>query len=195
MDEMTPAPARHDGPHEATDDGDGPGPGDGPAPGDGAGRDEPAAADRRDAAVRPVDLRDYVEPVPGEATCRRVYASTQLAVDVWCVEPRQATGALHLPERDVSYTVIAGRSWFVTDDGEVGLDPLGAILIPADVVHGFENRAPDPLIVVATSAPPGDIPEDPPVATDAAAVTFERPSGRLRGVIESLLGTRGPQPG
>lgn len=156
-----------------------------------AGTAEPATATSPGGRVRPVDLRDYVEPVPGEATCRRVYATTQLAVDVWCVEPRQATPPLHHPDRDVSYTVIAGRSWFVTDEGEVGLDPLGAMLVPADVVHGFENRAPDPLIVLATSAPPGELPEDPPVATDGAAITLPREKGRVRAAVEALLGTQG----
>lgn len=140
--------------------------------------------------VRPVDLRDYVNCVRGEATRARVFQTSQLALDVWCVEPRTATPPLHFVDQDVAYTVIAGRSWFVTDDGEVGLDPMGAMLVPADVVHGFENRSPDPLIVLASLSPPGQEAEDVPVATTGDAVHQERPTTpRVRRVVESLLGT------
>jgi quercetin dioxygenase-like cupin family protein len=159
-------------------------------------RTDDAADDAGDRSslprVRPVDIRDYVEPIRGEATTRRIFATDQLAVDVWCLEPRTATAPIHLPDRDISYTVLAGRSWFVTDDGEVGLDPLGAILVPADVVHGFENRSPDPLIVLASSSPPGDAPVQPPVDDAALAVEHPRDTSRLRSAVESLLGTARP---
>ena len=167
---------------ERIDDGN-----DGPPSSGGAPDGDPAGA-----RVRPVDIRDYVDPVRGEATTRRIFATEQLAVDVWCLEPRTATQPLHLPDRDISYTVLAGRSWFVTDEGEVGLDPLGAILVPADVVHGFENRSPDPLMVLASSAPPGDAPVQPPVDDSAVAVQQLRDGSRLRNAVESLLGTSGP---
>jgi len=143
--------------------------------------------------VRPVDLRDYVNCVRGAATRVRVFQTDTLAVDVWCVEPRTGTEVLHHPDRDVAYTVIAGRSWFVTDDGEVGLDPMGAMLVPADVVHGFENRGPDPLIVLASSSPPGEGGEDAPVATETEAVHLPKEGGsRVRRAVESLLGTSRP---
>jgi quercetin dioxygenase-like cupin family protein len=100
----------------------------------------------------------------------RVLWSPHLALDLWCLEPRQATRTLRLPDRDVTYTVVGGRSWFVTDQGEIGLDPMGALLVPAGVVHGIDNRAPDPLIVLATLAPPGDERPAAPVASDGAAV-------------------------
>lgn len=142
--------------------------------------------------VRPVDIRDYVEPIRGEATTRRIFATEQLAVDVWCLEPRTATTPIHLPDRDITYTVLAGRSWFVTDEGEVGLDPLGAILVPADIVHGFENRSPDPLIVLASSAPPGEAPAQPPVEATGQAVQQRRDASRIRNAVESLLGASRP---
>jgi mannose-6-phosphate isomerase-like protein (cupin superfamily) len=150
----------------------------------------PGSLDTGMGRVRPVDLRDYVDCVRGEATRVRVFQTAALAVDVWCVEPRTGTEVLHHPDRDVAYTVIAGRSWFVTDDGEVGLDPMGAMLVPADVVHGFENRSPDPLIVLASSSPPGEGGVDVPVGSAAEAVHPEREGGnRVRKVVESLLGT------
>lgn len=139
------------------------------------------------AKVLPVDLRDYVD-FSREAPRRvRVYATGRLALEVWCAEPRQATSALHL-EQDVTYTVIAGRSWFVTDEGEVGLDPMGALLVPAGVVHGFENRGADPLIITAASSPPGPAPTDDPVVSEAAAVVAPRDPGLLRRTLDRVLG-------
>ena len=137
--------------------------------------------------VQPVDLRDYVDFAPDRARRVRVYATGRVALDVWCLEPRQATPALHLDE-DVAYTVIAGRSWFVTDEGEVGLDPMGGMLVPAGVVHGFENRGADPLIVTAACGPAGEAPADTPVAEDARAVVRTRERGLLRRTLDRLAG-------
>lgn len=140
--------------------------------------------------VVPVDLRDHVSFSKGAATRVRVLATDHLGVDLWCIEPQQATDVLHQPERDVHYTVLGGRSWFVTEEGEVGLDALGAVLVPADTVHGIDNRAPDPLIVLAVSSPPSDEPVDPPVATTAAAVRLDdHAPGPLRRLVAGLLGT------
>lgn len=158
--------------------------------------DDTVVSEENATRVLPVDLRDYVSFTPAQPSRVRVLRTDALALDVWCLEPRDVTGVLHLPDQDVTYTVIAGRSWFVTDDGEVGLDPMGAILVPADVVHGFENRSPDPLIVLASCAPPGDTEPDAPSATSAQAVLTvpDRPNA-VRRAIESLLGTsRGDRP-
>ena len=141
------------------------------------------------AGVRPVDLRDYVRFAPDAATRVRVFVSGHLSLDVWCIEPHQATEVLRYPAHDVTYTVLGGRSWFVTDQGEVGLDPLGAMLVPADTVHGIDNRAPDPLIVLAVASPPSPGAEDAPVATDATAVRLDDDApGPLRRVLDGLFG-------
>ncbi len=163
--------------------------------------DEPAVERERSPAppgptpgVRPVDLRDYADFRRGPASCVRVFATAQLAVDLWCIEPGASTGVLHHADRDTAYTVIGGRSWFVTDDGEVGLDPLGAMLVPADTVHGIDNRMADPLIVLAASSPPGAAPEDPATAdveAVAAAVHLDdQGPNPLRRAVETLLGAR-----
>lgn len=140
--------------------------------------------------VRPVDLRDYVSFSQDAARRVRVFGTGQLALDLWCIEPQQATPVLHYEEQEVTYTVIGGRSWFVTDAGEVGLDPMGAMVVAPGVVHGIDNRAADPLIVVAVSSPPSDDPEDVPVEPTAAAIRHERDRpNRLRRVAERVLGT------
>jgi quercetin dioxygenase-like cupin family protein len=123
----------------------------------------------------PVDLRDWVQFSTTAATRVRVLASASLAVDLWCLEPQQATPVIALGEADVTYTVVAGRSWFVTEAGEVGLDPLGALLVPAGTAHGIDNRAPDPLIVVAVSSPPSSEAVGSPVASDGRAVRDMNP--------------------
>lgn len=147
------------------------------------------------ASVRPVDLRDYVDFSRGAATRVRVFATPTLALDLWCIEPQQATPVLHHDGSQVTYTIVGGRSWFVTDEGEIGLDPMGSLLVPAGVVHGIDNRAPDPLIIVAVSAPPTAAPseqtEDAPVDDQRAAIRVEadRPNV-LRRVADRLLGSR-----
>jgi quercetin dioxygenase-like cupin family protein len=160
--------------------------------------DPPADPVTEDAppSVVPVDLRDYVDFSPDRARRVRTLATARFAVDLWCLEPGQSTPVLRLPEQDVSYLVVGGRSWFVTDEGEVGLDPLGTILIPAGVVHGIDNRAADPLIVVATVAPPGDLEPDAPVAREAAAVHHDRGGpNRLVRAWRGLLGVDRAGPG
>lgn len=144
-----------------------------------------------DAGVRPVDLRDYVAFSEEEATCVRVHATPELALDLWCLQPRQATPVLHHEDARITYTVIGGRSWFVTDEGEIGLDPMGSMLVAPGVVHGIDNRAADPLIVIAVSSPPTAGDEDPPTSTDQAAIrhTPDRPN-LLRRVADRLLGPR-----
>lgn len=140
-------------------------------------------------AVRPVDLRDYVTFDEDEACRVRVFATPRLALDLWCIQPGQATPVLQHDDCDVVYTVVGGRSWFVTDEGEIGLDPMGAMRVDAGVIHGIDNRAPDPLIVLAASAPPGDEPPSPPVTNEALAVRHDPDGpGRLRLAWEALLG-------
>lgn len=149
----------------------------------------PAAASGDPAEPVPVDLRDYVR-FDGDATRVRVLRTDHLALDLWCVEPQRSTGVLHVADADVTYTVIGGRSWFVTDQGEIGLDPMGALLVPAGTVHGIDNRAPDPLIVVASQSPPGEERPAAPVASDAAAVRDDAQPGALARAWRSLLGRR-----
>jgi len=142
--------------------------------------------------VRPVDLRDYVDFSQGAARRVRVFATGHLAQDLWCIEPQQSTGVLQYPDADVSYTVVGGRSWFVTEEGEVGLDPMGALLVPAGTVHGIDNRGADPLIVAAAMSPPDARTEDAPVSVAALAVRDDSQYGRLgrrvRDVWGNLLG-------
>ena len=144
--------------------------------------------------ARPVDLRDYVDFSQREARRVRVLATEQLALDLWCVEPQQSTPVLRYEQADVTYTVIGGRSWMVTEQGEIGLDPMGALLVPAGVTHAIDNRGADPLIVSASSAPPDERPEDEPVARDADAIRLEEPDqpGTLKRLVRGLLsGERG----
>jgi quercetin dioxygenase-like cupin family protein len=131
----------------------------------------------------PVDLRDWVRFSTAHAVRVRVQRTPHLAVDLWCIEPQQATEVVR-SEGDVTYTVLAGRSWFVTEEGDVGLDPLGSILVPRGMAHGIDNRAPDPLIVLAVSSPPDATPTDEAVAGDGTAVRDADPT--RRGVLARL---------
>ena len=145
------------------------------------------ATDAPHATPLPVDLRDWVRFSTDAAVRVRVQRTDALAVDLWCIEPQQATDVLRAVG-DVTYTVLAGRSWFVTEDGDIGLDPLGSMLIPGGVAHGIDNRAPDPLIVLAVSSPPDGAPTEPAVSTSGTAVRDPDPT--RRGVLRRFRGER-----
>jgi quercetin dioxygenase-like cupin family protein len=142
-------------------------------------------------SVRPVDLRDYTAFDQTAARRVRVYATDVLSVDLWCLEPRQSTSVLRYDDVDVAYTVLGGNGWFVTDQGELGLGPLGAMLVPSGVAHGIDNRTADPLVVLASASPPDGSDgagAEPPVTPSGAAV--HRPGERrgLRRRLRDLLG-------
>ena len=135
----------------------------------------------------PVDLRDWVRFDPARAVRVRVQRTDTLAVDVWCIEPQQATEVLRA-DGDVTYTVLAGRSWFVTEDGDIGLDPFGSMLVSRGVAHGIDNRAPDPLIVLAVSSPPDAAPVATAVSDASSAVRPADPE--RRGVLRRITELR-----
>ncbi|MDP8931201.1 MAG: hypothetical protein M3O70_22180 [Actinomycetota bacterium] len=145
------------------------------------------------AAVRPVDLRDYAAFDRGGARRVRVFATDVITLDLWCLEPWQDTPVLHYEDVDVVYTVIGGNTWFATDQGELGLGPLGAILVPSGVAHAIGNRTADPVIVLASASPPdvpgGRVTTDEPVERTNGAVY--RPGGRpsLADRVRRLIGT------
>jgi mannose-6-phosphate isomerase-like protein (cupin superfamily) len=121
-----------------------------------------------------VDLRDYVAFDPRRAVRSRIYETDLVAVDMLCLEPGQQLGARTHQDSDAVYTVIGGRAWVVTDDSEVALEPLQAVLIPAGTPHGIRNDGVDPLMLqIVTSLPVptqslrGTRSKDP--ATDPAA--------------------------
>ena len=139
----------------------------------------------------PVDLRDYVVFSKDHATRVRTVAGDHLALDLWCVEPQQSTGVLQYADHDVVYTVIGGRCWFVTERGDVGLDPLGALLVPAGTVHGIDNRGADPLILSMAMAPPDEVDVTAPTGPGLAIrddAQYERRGRTVRATIERLLG-------
>lgn len=161
---------------------------DGVAPGPDEVTDMPVSDVDASGQVVPIDLRDYVLFSMGSATRVRTLATDVLALDQWCIEPQQSTGVLQYPDGDVAYTVIGGRSWFVTEQGEVGLDPLGSLLVPAGTVHGIDNRGSDPLIIVAAMAPPDDLPVDDPQDPAGLAVRDDEQYGRLGRALSERFG-------
>ena len=140
--------------------------------------------------VLPVDLRDWVDFSLEEARRVRVFRTAAMQQDLWCLEPQQATEVLRYERTDVTYTVLAGRAWFVTEQGDAGLDPLASLLVPAGVTHGIDNRAPDPLVVLAVGAPPGDLvePDEPLTRLGQALRGGDTTGGVGRRLMEFLQG-------
>jgi quercetin dioxygenase-like cupin family protein len=158
-------------------------------------RDETTTSAARQT-VRPVDLRDYADFDPERPKRIRVLATDVLTIDLWCLEPRQETPSLLYRDVDVCYTVLGGTAWFITDEGELGLGPLGAMLVPAGITHTIGNRTVDPVVVLASGSPPDvpatDVTSDAPVVTDASAVHRPREPGALVRTVKRLLGGSPP---
>jgi quercetin dioxygenase-like cupin family protein len=133
-----------------------------------------------------VDLRDYVDFDLDAAVGRRVVTTDVVAVDVVCLEPGQVIEARTLAGADVIYTVLGGRVWVVTDDAEVTLDPLQAVVIPAGVPHGLRNDAPDPLILQVVASPPDEMPDSLLGPAPAAAETAAAPPTPKRSVLDRM---------
>ena len=106
-----------------------------------------------------VDLRDYVDFDLDAASGRRVFTTDVVAVDLVCLEPGQVIDARTLVTADAIYTVLGGRVWVVSDDTEVTLEPLQAVVVPAGVPHGLRNDGIDPLILQVVVSPPDEMPE------------------------------------
>jgi quercetin dioxygenase-like cupin family protein len=138
-----------------------------------------------------VDLRDYVDFDLAAAVGRRVVTTDVVAVDLVCLEPGQDIAARTLAGADVIYTVLGGRVWVVTDDAEVTLEPLQAVVVPAGIPHGLRNDGADPLILQVVASPPDEMPESvlgpapAAVAEKAARPTAAKPSvlDRMRKVL------------
>lgn len=109
-----------------------------------------------------VDLRDYVTFDLEGAAGRRVFATDVVAVDLICLEPHQVVEARTHASADAIYTVLGGRAWLATDEAEVTLGALQAVMVPAGVPHGLRNDAPDPLILQVVVSPPDEAPPLPP---------------------------------
>lgn len=139
-----------------------------------------------------VDLRDYVDFDLDAASGRRVITTDVVAVDLVCLEPGQVIEARTLAGADVIYTVLGGRAWVVTDEAEVTLEPLQAIVVPSGIPHGVRNDGADPLILQVVASPPDEMPGSVigPVDTDgvARASTANEPKVGVLDRMRRVLG-------
>ena len=139
-----------------------------------------------------VDLRDYVDFDLAAAVGRRVVTTDVVAVDIVCLEPGQVIEARTLTGADVIYTVLGGRVWVVTDETEVTLEPLQAVVIPAAIPHGLRNDGADPLILQVVVSPPDEMPESvigpAPAAAEAAAAAPAEPKPSVLDRMRRVLG-------
>lgn len=136
------------------------------------------------------DLRDYVDFDLEAASGRRIFTTDVVAVDLVCLEPGQVVDARTLGGADAIYTVLGGQVWVVTDDAEVTLDPLQAVVVPAGIPHGLRNDGADPLILQVVVSPPEEMPGSvlgpAPIATEAESAEGQRP--RVLDRVRRVLG-------
>ena len=137
-----------------------------------------------------VDLRDYVDFDLDAAVGRRIFTTDVVAVDLVCLEPGQLIDVRTLSGADAIYTVLGGRVWVVTDEAEVTLEPLQAVVVPAGIPHALRNDGIDPLILQVVVSPPDEMPESVPgpavVAAEEPQIVDDGKPGlldRVRGVL------------
>ena len=130
-----------------------------------------------------VDLRDYVDFDLAAATGRRIFTTDVVAVDLVCLEPGQVVEPRTLAGADAIYTVLGGRAWVVTDEVEVTLEPLQAVVVPAGIPHALRNDGVDPLIVQVVVSPPDEMPGS---VLGPAVATTEQPTAEPRSVLDRL---------
>lgn len=153
-------------------------------------RDQTSTGDPTAYAPTAVDLRDYVEFDLDLPAGRRVVATDVLALDLICLEPQQVLTPRTFETADAVYTVLGGQAWVVTDEVEVTLAPLQAVMIPSGTPHGLRNSAADPLILQVVTSPPDDVPVVP--AGPAPAAAAERAAAAARpGLVDRLRRTLG----
>ena len=135
-----------------------------------------------------LDLRDYIDFDLDAAVGRRIFTTDVVAVDLVCMEPGQSIDARTLAGADAIYTVLGGRAWVVTDEAEVTLDPLQAVVVPAGIPHGVRNDAADPLILQVVVSPPDEMPESVlgPAPAAVAEQDIEASDPDRPGVVDRL---------
>jgi quercetin dioxygenase-like cupin family protein len=135
-----------------------------------------------------VDLRDYVDFDLDAATGRRIFTTDVVAVDLVCLEPGQHIDVRTLAGADAIYTVLGGRVWVVTDEVEVTLDPLQAVVLPAGVPHALRNDGADPLILQVVVSPPDDMPKSIAGPAEVAAAARAEPKPGMLDRVRKVLG-------
>lgn len=132
-----------------------------------------------------VDLRHFASFELDGPAARRVLRTDVVALDVVCLEPQQVLEARTFEDADAVYVVLGGRAWVVTDEAEVTLDPLQAVLVPAGVPHGVRNSSPDPLILQLVTSPPDEVPVLA-IGPDEESVAMVRAEAERPGVLGRL---------
>ena len=132
-----------------------------------------------------VDLRDYVEFDLELPAGRRVMETDVLALDLICLEPQQTLDARTFETADAVYTVLGGQAWVVTDDAEVTLQSLQAVMVPAGIAHGLRNSSADPLILQVVTSPPDEAPVVPAGVTEQSSAE-RRAAAEKPGLLDRL---------
>lgn len=147
--------------------------------------ESPSQPDPSKPEPRAVDLRDYVVFDLEGAAGRRVLETDVLAVDLVCLEPGQAVPPRSFATADVVYTVLGGIAWVVTDEAEVTLTPLQAVVVPAESPHAVRNDGADPLILQVLVSPPDELatPSGEPVQPSAPLLDQRASRRSLRDLL------------
>jgi mannose-6-phosphate isomerase-like protein (cupin superfamily) len=82
-----------------------------------------------------------------------LFETARLYLDVYCLEPGQSQKPHVHADSDKVYACLEGTAVATIGGEEVALQPGEAVMAPAGVEHGLENRGPARTAVLAMAAP------------------------------------------
>lgn len=83
-----------------------------------------------------------------------LFATTELFLDVYCLEPGQKQKVHTHDDASKFYVVLEGHGTFHVAGESKEVGPGQAVLAPAGDAHGVENQTPDRLVLLVGMAPP-----------------------------------------
>ena len=86
-------------------------------------------------------------------TKTNLFETPRFFLDVYVFEPGQAQKPHVHDDNDKIYLVVEGRGTFQVGAEQAELGPGDAVLAPAGVEHGAENRGSERLVALAFMAP------------------------------------------
>lgn len=99
-------------------------------------------------------LRDVQRFSPDKMVKAGLFATANLYVDVYCLEPGQAQKVHAHAGSDKVYLVLSGRAVVTVGAEERALGPDEAALAPRGEPHGVRNDGAERLAVLVVTSPP-----------------------------------------
>ena len=100
-----------------------------------------------------IDYRDLVGSNPEKMHKATLFETKRILLGLNCLEPGQGDRAHTHDDEDKFYYVIEGRGEFTVGDETLTAGPGQAVVAPAGVTHGVNNRGAERLVILMGLTP------------------------------------------